>query len=439
MQSLFLIAWRNVLRHYWRSSATILSITIGFLAIMLFEGYMSDLTELFNDVYPRRGMLGDLIVEKVGARTQLALDFPDRYQVNEDEQLLINSYLDLEKDKVETRVRFLPISGVVRMGRTQAIFAGLGNDLKSGELMRGPGWAWNTLTGQPLSDDTSDQMIMGRLLGRTLGCNSDPTPNYHDDHGYYKREIRPFSCPKKSAQLTVNTLNGQVNSLNSQISGFTDMAFRDVDNKFIGMSLDLAQSLLDTKNVAYFTLKLSKDVDQAEFASSFREAMSKQGLDLEVGSWKAHEFGKLYRQLVSFLEIFQNFLMAVVCFVALLSVGNTVAKNINERAREIGTLRSCGFLDWQVAVLFATESVFLAIVSMLTGLIVLGSLISTVNSLKITYLPGLMSEQVPFRLNFDVNFCLFVALSLSSATFLSAFFPAWRAAKKPIPELLTST
>lgn len=439
MQSLLRIAWRNVRRYSRRSSATILSITVGFLAIMLFQGYMSELWERFADGYPRRGMLGDLIVEKEGARSADARDFPEKYQLSDQDQRLLEEFLEVHHNEIFARVRFLPISGMVRLGRSQAIFAGYGYDVRDGRLVRGDGWAWNTVTGAPLPDKGDEQVVLGRILGNILDCKNNPPPEYRYLDGRYKPEFRPFECPKKDVQLAVNTLNGQINALNASVSGFTDMAFREVDARFIGMPLPFAQSLLDTKNVAYYTLKLAGSPEKIAFATKMQETLASKGLKITVDPWQTHEFGRFYRQGTSILKLFQNFLMVVVCLVALLSVANTVIKNVSERSREIGTLRSCGFLERQIALLFAAESVFLALVSMAAGLVILSLIIFGVNSLNLTYLPGLVSEPVPFRLGFDSRFCLIAAFSLSIATFISGLLPAWRAAKKSIPELLAST
>ena len=56
------------MRRHWRHSfGSLLSIVVGFVAIALFEGYLSDLRTIQAQWYSQRSMMGHVMVEKRGA------------------------------------------------------------------------------------------------------------------------------------------------------------------------------------------------------------------------------------------------------------------------------------------------------------------------------------------------------------------------------------
>src|SRR6188508_2086008 len=62
------LAWRNVIRNWRHSLATILAIASGFMAVSLFDGFIKELQARNSDGYMTRGMLGNVLVQKKGAQ-----------------------------------------------------------------------------------------------------------------------------------------------------------------------------------------------------------------------------------------------------------------------------------------------------------------------------------------------------------------------------------
>src|SRR6188768_3046977 len=92
MPIIFRLAARNVLKNWRHSLAAMLSIAAGFVALVLFEGYMFDLQERYRDMVSGRQMLGDILIEKKGAQENGHRDDWD-YQLGPKDQEIIDQFL----------------------------------------------------------------------------------------------------------------------------------------------------------------------------------------------------------------------------------------------------------------------------------------------------------------------------------------------------------
>ena len=72
MKTLILIAYRNVRLHWRHSFAAILSVVASFYALVIFQGYIEDIKEIYFDGYRHRAMLGDVLIENIDLKTQKA-------------------------------------------------------------------------------------------------------------------------------------------------------------------------------------------------------------------------------------------------------------------------------------------------------------------------------------------------------------------------------
>ena len=64
MRLLFLLAYRNVKNHWKQSLAALISITTGFIAFALFDGYLLDLYRGLTELNENIEMRGDLIISE---------------------------------------------------------------------------------------------------------------------------------------------------------------------------------------------------------------------------------------------------------------------------------------------------------------------------------------------------------------------------------------
>ena len=150
-----------------------------------------------------------------------------------------------------------------------------------------------------------------------------------------------------------------------------------------------------------------------------------------------HTSGVEARRGTQTLAFFRALVAVVVVVIAAMSVLTTMAKAVSERTREIGTLRSLGFLRRHVVALFALEAALLAAVASAIGFVVTVAATAAANGSGITYKMGLLAQPVRLGVRYLPLTWLGAAAFLSLAGALAAVVPARRAVKARIPDALT--
>jgi putative ABC transport system permease protein len=164
--------------------------------------------------------------------------------------------------------------------------------------------------------------------------------------------------------------------------------------------------------------EVARDID-----NSFRNWPNETKTDTE----RAFEVGFL-----SYIGDVKMFLLAVsmaLAFTILLVNANTVAMSVRERTREIGVLKTLGYTDGGVLGLLLSESVALSLIGGAMGLLLTALVVSYLHTL-----PTMLVDLKPVALTPEIAAaCLAIAAMVGLA---SCFFPALRAARRPITEAL---
>lgn len=429
------IAWRNVHKHWRHSLGAMLSIVVGFIAIGLFEGYISELDRFQGDWYIYRGMLGHVVIEQRGASGSEGREDPWTYSLDRDEQQFVDSYLAERADEIETRARILQLAGLASTGRSGVMFVAWGIDVDEGRRIRRD-WAWDVTAGRPLYEAGGDAVILGNGLGALLDCEGPPPATAIGPDGKPTGERRPLTCRQSRVQLSSTTETGQLNVVEPEIAGLFDAGLKDVDNKFLHMPLPLAQQLADTEAVTMYVVLLDETADPQVFATALSGAARARGLDLAVVPWHDHVTAELYRRTQSIFAVYRNLVVLIVVAIAGMSVLTTMLKSVNERVREIGTLRSLGFRRHHVLALFTLEAGILAAISSGVGLVATVSLVHLINGAGISYNGGMAATPIPLAVRIVPAACIFAVVFLSGVAMLAALMPARRAARLSIPDAL---
>lgn len=431
------MAWRNVFLQGKKSALAVLAVAACCFSLNIFQGYIKGSELIFDDSYSKRSMFGDLIVRKSGVHHAFSTEPEDL--LAPEEQAFLNDFFTNDPD-VDVFIRFLRLNGTLSNGTSQSVFTGLGYDVEKGTAMREPVWTWNALAGLPLRHDDEETVHLGQGLGFLLGC--EPAlkgQNFITGQGGYAAEERPFTCLSRHLQMSGVTLQGQANALNVEVSGLIDGMFRELDLRYVNLPLKLAQRLLDTDRVSNYAARLKPGSDLPAFLARLKGAASQRGLTLTAHSWKEDEIGDFYHRTMDFLHVFRNFMIVVILGVALLSIFNTFYRNVQERIREIGVLRTLGFRVNQVRALFLLETLFLALIGIAVGAGLSLVASAVLNRLTLLYKIGLLTQPVPFIIEesrWTLAWTLTVALVVA---LLAAAIPLWAAGRKRISEALTHT
>lgn len=418
------IALRGIIRNFRQSLTALISIAASFVSLTLFQGYMDDVQKMYQDANIEREMMGHFIIEKKDPTLFLSLE----------EQSILNSFLNDQKE-IAARMRFLPITGTITNGQSSMVFVGRGMDIEEGDKMRSPSWQWNALAGSPLKAG-EDGLLIGHKLANILGCHPKELPDFVQGKGGFSPKVRDMNCKRSELQLNIVTLHGQMNAMNLQLTGITDAVYKELDERYVGLSLQTAQTLMDTNQVASYSVKL-KDPNQIDSMVQRTNAfLESQNINAKAVRWEQHRLGDLYNRTMDLLTLFRNFVVSVILVISSLSVFNTLLRNISERSREIGTLRSLGLNPGHIYSLFGLEAAILAISGSSIGLILTLSLEFIVNLIGLTYKPGVFSSPVPFSIYVSPTLMGQTAIFLCTLVILTALLSVRRPIKQRITECL---
>jgi putative ABC transport system permease protein len=426
------------LRQNWRHSlATMLAILGGFAAVSLLDGFLQAIREYNEEHYVNKGMVGHVLIEKNGAAEHI---FEDMwlYSMGKIEQEKIAAIL-AKDPRVAASMRYLLITGLLSNGVNNALFVGAGYDDENGRIIRGPKWEWNTIAGKPLYlAPATGALFLGMGLADRMGCEYDHKILNKPDGSYIAGE-RALKCPGTGLQLSVTTEHSQVNAVTVPVGGVTDMQLREFNDKVLSMPLAAAQQLFDTDKISR-VIVLLKDRDQIPaFLSDFQKSARDEGLDLEAVKWIDHPVAAISKGGLEVMNVFRGLFLGVVAVIAALSVANSMMKSINERVREIGTLRSFGFRRHDIVLLFSFEGLFLGVFSCLAGVVVTTLLALLLSHVGITFKAGVLSTPMPLMFTMAFSLWFTTAVSLSLITFLASWVVSQRAARMVIADALRHT
>lgn len=431
------LAFRSLLQNWRHSLATMLAILGGFAAVSLFDGFLQSIREYNEEHYVHKGMVGHVILEKKGAAEHLFEDVW-LYSMSRDEQTKVAEIL-AQDPRVAFTMRYLVVSGLISNGQNNTIFLGAGYDEDQGAKIRGAKWAWNTVAGKPIGfAPPSGGVMLGLGLADRMACEYEHRFAVNRDGSYPAGET-PIHCPGAGLQLSVTTEHAQVNALTLPVMGVTDMQLREFNEKVLAMPLATAQSLFDTDRITRVIVLLKDSSLIPAFLQDTRARLKEAGLDIEAVKWLDHPVAAVSKGGLEVMGVFRALFLTVVAVIAAMSVANSMMKSINERVREIGTLRSFGFRRLDIVLLFSFEGLFLGLFACAGGIVVTTALAALLTHAGLTFKAGVLSTPLPLMFSMAFSLWAVTGAALSLITFLAAWLVSLRAARMEIAEALRHT
>jgi putative ABC transport system permease protein len=393
------IAWRNVRRNKRRSLLSLLIISIGVAVLFLVNGYIRETFE----------GLKFMAVSQYGNLQIAAENFWDN-----DNQRHLLSKTDLEKverllasrPEVQSYTRVLGVNGIIGTEKNSTVIAGSGIEPGNDQ-----GRNIMITSGINLFPDDIDKVLLGKGVMQKLGV----------EEGEW-------------VSLMTTTLDGAYNAGSLQVSGSFTTGNSEADNVYINLPVAYAQSLLNTDGVDKVVVGLKDIKDTDSTAAWLREQFSNIGLDLEIKTW--FDLAEFYKQVRGLYEIIFHFMAIVIFFLVLTSVLEIMSMAFFERMNEIGTIRSIGTKRHQIFSMLTLEGLITGITGGLIGLLAGYGVGRFINQLHLTYAAPSLSEPVPLSFNLALTNGIFPFVVVVSATLVSAFYPAVKASRLNIVEIL---
>jgi putative ABC transport system permease protein len=417
MKNMLKLALRGLLRNRRRSLVTMLTIALGFSAIVLFAGYTHNVYSGLSRLAIHGEMLGHLTLNKRGMRTEGKLD-PERYLLTAAEVEAITKLLK-DEQHVELISPRMAMSGLVSNGRVSTIFIAEGIEPAAMERLQK-----NVLT------DFEMNTGYGDLVKQKLD------PAHPDVVGLSEGLIEMLRLSVgDQAQILVNTLSGQANALDVTVGNSFNTGNARSNDKFAFVSLALARSMLDAEGRAERMIILLDDVNNTEaMRDLLLKKMTAAGFDVEINTWQ--ELSDFYNQVHGMFDMMFGFIFSIVLTVVVMSVANSMGMTVVERTREIGTLRAIGLKRSGVVRLFTTESMLLTLIGCVAGLALSLLVRWGVNNANITYIPPNSVSPMPLLVDLDVERTILAFILMGVVGTVAAYMPARRAAKKDIIDAL---
>ncbi len=333
MLTLLRLAFRSLLRNRRRSAITIGAVALGVAIVVFASGFALGFVHMML-----KGMLesrlGAVQVHHAGYLDATEAS-PLKLDIAQADDVMRKISAVPGVTAVAPRIRF---GGLLSNGQTSSIVMGEAVDaerelsvcpMRRNDVDVAGGGAW-------LSAKTPHGGIVGRELAKALGA-------------------------KAGGVLTLSAAGreGALNALDLDVAAVSRGETSILDSKrSVILALPAAQELLQMNGRVTEIAVRVDDLDRIpSVAKDIRAAL---GPELEVSTWD--EVMPFLRDAVNRLRIILTGVSAVLFFIVVFGIVNTMLMNVYERTREIGTLLALGVKRRQVLAMFLTEAWVLGLV-----------------------------------------------------------------------------
>lgn len=466
MQTLSLAA-RNLLRNRRRSLATLLALAIGAVAVLLFGGYAADIrVTLLTDYVQNGGHLSiqhkDFFLFGGGNPTAYGIsDYPRIVKaIKEDPQL----------------------QGEVRVVSPMLVFGGLAGNYEAGvsRPVIGMGYVaadiarmrqWNEYRLPPINGPFAlvgapdDAVIVGVGLARVLllcerlQVPDCPRPSAAEkppasDGAALPDDIAALAAAEPAAaaapaaraagvplELLATQPRGSPNVAAVKVVAAEDQGFKELDEVTVKLQLDQAQRLVFGKGPPRATaimVQLEHTARIPQVQGQLRTLLERTvpGHALTVMDFRA--LNPFYGETIALFNTIFGFIFVLIGGIVLFTVSNTMMAAVMERTTEIGTVRAVGLRQSGIRRLFVTEGFLLGCIGAVVGVSAALVLAAVVNAMDLSWLPPGSSTPLPLSIRVAGEYGMIAgtALGLIVIATLSAWLPAWRAARLSIVDAL---
>lgn len=455
-----LLALRNLLRNRRRSITTLLAMIIGLGAILIFGGYSANVIYGLQTGAVQRS--GHLQIQRkdyflYGSSTPAAYGIADYQRIIDLVQR--DPVLAPMLTVVTPTLELGGIAGNFAAGVSRSVVAtGVVVDERNRMLL------WNdygnTSYARPLAltGTSQDAVVIGTGVARVLQlCGPLKVPDCRPAPAKPKAQgervpddIAALSALEKSdlppaAETRIEMLaanaHGAPNVASLNVVKAENVGYKEYDDVYLAMHLAQAQRLIfgaEPPQVTAIMLQL-QHTSQMPAASARLEqllATTLKTAPLEVQKFET--LNPIYGQSVGFMASVFTFIAALIGVIVLFTIGNTMSMAVVERTVEIGTLRAIGLRRSGIRRLFLCEALLLGVIGTTIG--VLSALLAAflINHSGLTWTPPGYVYAYPIRIRIwgDLRLLFGSAIGLTLVTLISAWWPANRASKMMIVDVL---
>jgi putative ABC transport system permease protein len=231
------------------------------------------------------------------------------------------------------------------------------------------------------------------------------------------------------------TADGALNGLDVQIVGIVNTGFKDLDDRYLRITLPSAQRLLQTDRVTNLVVGLDNTENTDSVAATLIPELHGQSQPMVIRKWI--DLAAYYMQVRTLFSGIFLFLGIIVFFMVLMASINTLLMAMFERTREIGTMLAMGTPRLWIVALFMAEATLTGLFGAAAGVLG-GNLLGMVLNASGLHLPPPPGTDVPmaFRVLHVPELMVGASLLVIFSLALASILPAIRASRLQIAEAL---
>ena len=457
------LALRNLLRNRRRSLATLIAMSIGCASILLFGGFSNNINyEMHTRIVQRGGHLQiqhrDFYLYGSGNPTAYGID---------DYTRILDAIAkdDVLQKIVVVATPTLQFGGIAGNYSASVSRTVIGNGFVAEDINLMRRWNDFSLRSEApvsvLAGTTADSAVVGTGVARVLqlcdalkipGCSKldkeqkvDGKALPDDIAQLSLQETNaapgvPKASPTRIEVLVVNS-RGAPNVTSLDVIRAEDQGVKELDEISVIMHLSKIQQLVYGKSppkVTSIILQLHHS-DQIPVAlARLSPLLANFSTNQPLAVLNFRTLNPFYVQTVQMFDTIFGFVFVLIGAIVLFTVSNTMNTAVVERTVEIGTLRAIGLRRSGIRALFVTEGALLGICGALLGVVLAFAVSIIVNRLNIPWVPPSTVEPVPLTIlvTGETRMVIGTTIGLVCIAILSAWWPAYRAAKLDVVEAL---
>lgn len=397
------IPLKNIWRNRRRTFFTIAGISFATVCLVLFGGYIRIIDIALKDSAIRKDY-GHFQIARTGYFK--ADNMAPEYLMPEAEfkPLLNRLYKLPEVDFLNLR---LHLAGIIGNYEKSTVFVGICGQPEA-EIMMSP----DIMQGKPLSESDPYGVLIGEGLAKKLNATLN-----------------------SNLLLFFASDSGSQEAINVAVRGIFKGLFAEQGNMMVYLPIKGAWELMLEQKAHRVLVFLKDDQNLIPVIQEVKEFIRTNQLDLEVEPW--NKLAVYYLQIIA---MFYGFLLiggVIIGSIIIFNISNTMYMIINERTREIGTMRAMGNSRREIIRLLFLEGLIMGIIGVVIGTAAAIILIPAINSLQLTLPPGPgQQDPITVQLMTDWGIIAIVICGIVIVTVLASIFPSIKATRNKIVNAL---
>lgn len=456
------LAVRNLLRNRRRSLGTLVAMSIGCAAILLFGGFSGNINyEMLTRIVQRGGHLQiqhrDFYLYGSGNPTAYGIsDYTKILEAIQKDEVLQKMVV-----VVTPTLQFGGIAGNYAASVSRTV---IGTGFVAADINRMRQWNDFGLRSKapvsPLEGTPADSAVVGVGVARVLQlCDAlkiercpKPESKQATDGAALPDDIAqlsvqettsasaPATSPRMVEVLVVNS-KGAPNVTSVDVIRAEDQGVKELDEIAVIMHLSKIQQLVYGKSPPKVTSIMIQlhHTDQIPAATArLTPILAAFSATQPLAVQDLRTLNPFYVQSIQMFDTIFGFVFVLIGAIVLFTVSNTMNTAVVERTVEIGTLRAIGLRRGGIRRLFVTEGALLGVCGAILGVVLSFAVSALVNSLDIPWIPPSTVEPVPLTILVagETRMIVGTTLGLICIAIVSAWWPAYRAAELKVVEAL---